>query len=533
MRDLAPANDSGSSTSTWMDVEVPLYRAALPPGLHVDVCVIGAGIAGLGTAYHLARQGASVVVIDDGPIGGGETGRTTAHLASALDDRFVELERLHGAEGARLAAASHAAAIDDIEAIVARHGIGCDFRRVDGYLFAPPGSSHDILRRELEAAHRAGLDGAELVARPPGLAIDVGPALRFPRQAQFHPIGYLRGLAQAFVEAGGQIHTGVRAERIEPGKPGRVVTDGQEVILATSIVVATNAPISSRVTIPLRQAAYRSYVVGIDVAAGAVAPALFWDTADPYHYVRVADGAGGRQVLIVGGEDHKTGQADDAVARYDRLEDWAREHFAVTGPVVARWSGQIMEPADGLGYIGAMGDGTYVITGDSGNGITHGALGALLVTDLVLGRSNPWAAVYDPHRTSLRAAGSLLRENVNTAAQYADWLRSGDVRSPDDIAPGQGAIVRRGLHLVAVYRDEAGACHERSAACTHLGGRVHWNAGEKTWDCPCHGARYDAMGRVVNGPALHDLAVVDSDGRAIEPAPAPAPRAEAPAARKV
>jgi glycine/D-amino acid oxidase-like deaminating enzyme/nitrite reductase/ring-hydroxylating ferredoxin subunit len=527
MRDQAPANDSGTSISTWMDVEVPLYRAALPPGIHVDVCVIGAGIAGLSTGYHLARQGASVIVIDDGPIGGGETGRTTAHLASALDDRYCELERLHGADGARMAAASHAAAIDDIAAITARHGIDCGFRHVDGYLFAPAGSSPDIVRRELDAARRAGL-AAELIARPPAIAVDIGPCLRFPDQAQFHPLAYLRGLAQAFVEAGGQIHTGVRAERVEPGKPGRIVTDGGETILASAIVVATNAPISSRVTIPLRQAAYRSYVVGLDLAPGAVAPALFWDTADPYHYVRVADGVGGRQVLIVGGEDHKTGQADDATARYDRLEDWAREHFPMVGTTVARWSGQIMEPADGLGYIGAMGDGTYVITGDSGNGLTHGALGALLVTDLVLGRSNPWATLYDPHRTSLRAAGSLVRENANTAAQYADWLRSGDVRSADDIAPGQGAIVRRGLHMVAVYRDEAGACHERSAACTHLGGRVHWNAAEKTWDCPCHGARYDAMGRVVNGPAVRDLAVVDGDEAPAESVPTPAER---PAAR--
>jgi glycine/D-amino acid oxidase-like deaminating enzyme/nitrite reductase/ring-hydroxylating ferredoxin subunit len=533
MRDKAIANDSGASTSAWMEVEVPVYATELPRGLVADVCIIGAGIAGLSTAYHLARSGASVIVIDDGPIGGGETGRTTAHLASALDDRFVELERLHGKDGARLAAESHAAAIDDIEAIIARHGIDCDFRRVDGYLFAPPDQSRDLLRRELEAAQRAGLT-VELVSRAPLTSFDSGPCLRFARQAQFHPLAYLRGLAAAVVDAGGRIHTGVRAEHIEPGHPQRVTTDLGEPILATSVVVATNAPINSRVSIPLRQAAYRTYVVAMAVPRSEVTPALYWDTLDPYHYVRLAPSPGrpDEELVIVGGEDHRTGQDQDPEARWQRLESWATSVFPMAGPTRARWSGQVLEPADGLAFIGSSGDGQFVVTGDSGNGITHGALAGILLTDLIRGRENPWAKVYDPHRTTLRAVGELVRENANTAAQYADWLSGGNVKSIDDIAPGQGAVVRRGLHLIAVYRDAGGRCHERSASCTHLAGVVRWNAAEHSWDCPCHGSRFDALGRVVNGPAMHDLSVIDDQAEVPERVdvaeetaqPAPTPR---------
>jgi len=526
MRDEALPNDSGATQSTWMQVPVPLYDAELPDELRVDVCVVGAGIAGLSTAYHLALEGLAVAVIDDGPVGGGETARTTAHLACALDDHFHWLERMHGAEGARLAAASHAAAIADIEAIVERHRIDCDFQRVDGYLFNPPDGGID-LDQELRAAHAAGLTTANKLPRAPLIGFDTGPCLRFPEQAQLHPIRYLRGLAAAFVELGGSIYCGVRADRVEGGRPARVHTDGKKTLFAGSVVIATNPPINSRVAIPLRQAAYRSYVIAVRIAAGSVARALYWDTADPYHYVRVAPGVGAdEELLIVGGEDHRTGQDDHGELRWERLETWTRERFAAAGAVVARWSGQIMEPADGLAFIGRSPDGergVFIVTGDSGNGMTHGALAGALLTDLVLGRANPWASLYDPRRTSLRALGELLRENANVAVQYAHWLRAGDVPTVNEVLPGQGAVMRRGLRMVAVYRDEAGACHERSAVCTHLGGVVAWNSAEKSWDCPCHGSRFDPLGRVIDGPAVHDLQVIEPEVGAGAPAPVETP----------
>ena len=238
---------------------------------------------------------------------------------------------------------------------------------------------------------------------------------------------------------------------------------------------------------------------------------LLWDTPDPYHDVRLQRGDG-FDYLIVGGEDHKTGQpeGEDHQTRFGRLEEWTRERFPMTESVEFRWSGQVMEPVDGMAFIGRNpldADNVYVVTGDSGNGMTHGTLAGILLTDLITGRDNEWATLYDPSRKTLSAGGEFLKENLNVAAQYTDLATPGDVSSAEEVAPGEGAILRRGLTKVAVYRDDAGALHERSAICAHLGCVVRWNTGEKTWDCPCHGSRYDPRdGHVVNGPAIKGLA---------------------------
>jgi glycine/D-amino acid oxidase-like deaminating enzyme/nitrite reductase/ring-hydroxylating ferredoxin subunit len=473
-----------------------------------DVCVVGAGMAGLSTAYHLARGGARVLVLDQGPLACGESARTTAHLASALDDRFHMLEKLHGLEGARLAAESHSAAIDSIAEIARDEGIACDFARVDGYLFAGPGQGTEELDRELDAAMRAGLS-VERMGESCWPWFDTGPCLRFRNQAEFHPLRYLYGLAGAVRRHGGRIATGVHATRLEGGKRCRVITAAGNVVHAGALVVATNAPVHGVLGIHGKQAAYRSYVIALEVPAGVVGHALYWDTMDPYHYVRVARSErSDLEWLVIGGEDHRTGQEDDGEARFDRLSTWARERFPMAGRVALRWSGQIVEPADGLAYIGrspGLNPNVYLVTGDSGNGLTHGALAGVLLGDLILGRENPWAALYDPSRVKMRALGELTRENLNVAAQYADWLTPGEASSAVELEPGSGAVVRRGLKKVAIYRDPDGHVHERSAACTHMGGVVTWNSVEGTWDCPCHGSRFDGYGRVLSGPARRDL----------------------------
>src|SRR5689334_5206802 len=237
-------SDSGNTTSVWMaTTDLPQFQP-LTQDLRTNVCVVGAGIAGLTTAYLLARAGRAVVVIDDGPVGGGETGRTTAHITAALDDRYHEIEKLHGSEGARLAAESHKAAIDRIESIASQEDIDCDFERVDGYLFLGGGDKREVLERELDAAHRAGLHEVELVDRAPLSFWDTGPALRFPRQAQFHPLKYLNVLVRAILRDGGQIFTHTHAEKIEDGEPCKVTTSDGHVITADSIVVATNSPVN-------------------------------------------------------------------------------------------------------------------------------------------------------------------------------------------------------------------------------------------------------------------------------------------------
>ena len=501
---------SGARQSIWLDTDEFEVRSPLDANADVDVCVIGAGIAGLMTAYRVARDGRSVIVLEDGEIASGETGRTTAHLVNALDDFYKEVRRMHGEEGARLAAESHSAAIDYVEQIVDEESIDCEFQRVDGYLFLGPGDPESLLDEEVEAAHHAGLTKVAKLQRAPLESFDSGPCLHFPRQAQFHPLRFLRKLANAIEARGGRIYTGTHAASMRGGSEAEVRTSDGRVVTARHIVVATNSPVNDLVTMHTKQAAYRTYVVGLSLEPRSMPHILLWDTADPYHYVRVARGTDEQDVLIVGGEDHKTGQEDgqDSEARYKHLVDWTRERFPVTGAPLYKWSGQIMEPVDYMAFIGRNpgdDDNVYVVTGDSGNGMTHGVIAGLLIADLIAGRENPWTALYDPSRITLRAAPTFASENLNVAAQYGDLVTGGDVDDVDQIKRGSGAVIRRGLTKVAVYRDVHGKLVERSAICTHLGCVVQWNSGEKTWDCPCHGSRFDPEGKVLNGPAIRDL----------------------------
>ena len=496
----------GRTVSPWLGTAGLPTRLPLPGDMRADYVVVGAGIAGLSVAYALARERRQVIVVEDGLIGSGQTGRTTAHLSNAMDDLYQTIASIHGNDGARVAAESHTAAIDRIEATARDEGIGCDFERLDGYLFAAPEESADLLHRELDAAHAAGLADVELVPRAPLSSFDTGPALRFPRQAQFHVVQYLTGLTDAAERRGARIFCDTRVTSVEGGSLARVVTS-HGTITCEAVIVATNTPIVSRVIVHARQAAYQTYVIGAEVAPESVTRALYWDTDDPYHYVRLHTIAG-REILLVGGEDHKTGQADDAGARWARLEAWARPRFPSMERVAYRWSGEVMEPVDRVGLIGRNpndADNVYIVTGDTGMGMTHGTIAGMLIPDLIAGRANAWAALYDPSRVRLRAAPAFLAEAANMATQYAAWLTPGEVRSVDAIPRGTGAVLRRGLTKVAAYRDEQGRVHERSAVCPHLGCIVDWNHAEQTWDCPCHGSRFDGKGRVLNGPAASDL----------------------------
>ncbi|MEY2479910.1 MAG: hypothetical protein QOI04_837 [Verrucomicrobiota bacterium] len=513
---------AGASISFWERTAKKFRTQPLAENLTADVCVIGAGIAGVTTAYLLARQDRHVVLIDDGPVGGGMTGRTTAHLVNALDDRFYDLEEMLGEECSRLCAESHSAAIDRIEAIVNEEKIDCDFEQLDGYLFLPPGGSVTDLKRELEAANRAGL-AVERVDRIPTGKFNTDGVLRFPRQAQFHPLKYLNGVAKAIVGRGGRIFTGTRVAKIEDGERVKIETAEGHTITAQAAVVATNSPINDLLVIHSKQAPYATYVIAMRVK-GKVEHALCWDTAQtaedekqtlgpvPYHYVRFAREEEG-DVLIVGGEDHKSGQAEDFEKRFAKLERWTREHFPMAGEITDRWSGQVMEPVDGVAYIGRNpGDkNVYIVTGDSGNGMTHGTIAGILIVDLISGRENPWAKLYDPARKTLKpiVVADYVAENANVAAQMRDYVTSGDEPSAEKMKPGEGAILRDNLKKIAAYRDEKGALHTFSAVCPHLKCVVRWDGFEKTWDCPCHGSRFDALGRVLNGPAISDLEPIE------------------------
>lgn len=501
-------NAQGHKTSIWM-AAAPGSFPALHADIRADVCVVGAGLTGLTTAYLLTQAGRSVVVLEDGDVANGATCRTTAHLTAALDDRYYELERLHGVDGARLAAESHSAAIDLIESIVEREKIDCGFTRVDGYLFLHPDHGRDVLEKEFQATQRAGLP-VQWQDAGPYSSFDMGPCLRFRQQAQFHPLKYLSALARCIGRRGGQIYTKTHASQIDSGAPARVLTTANVAVTADAVVIATNTPISNRVVLHTKQAPYLTYVIGARVPKGSAPRVLAWDTGDPYHYLRIVDSWSPYfDLLLVGGEDHKTGQAADTEQRFTHLETWTRDRFPQATQIDFRWSGQIMEPVDYLAFIGRnpMDDpNIYVATGDSGNGMTHGTIAGRLLTDLILGHDNPWASLYDPSRIRLGAAKDFASENANVVVQYASWVTAGETESVEAIVPGSGMIMRQGLKKLAVYRDEAGEIHAFRATCPHLGCIVEWNKTEQTWDCPCHGSRFDALGHVINGPANRNLA---------------------------
>jgi len=507
---------SGEHLPVWFSSPVPnMDYGKLDHNIDTDILVIGGGIAGLTTAYCLAKEGRKVVLVEDGFIGSGETGRTTAHLTCALDDRYYELEKKFDVQTSKLAAESHSAAIAWIKETVKQNNIECHFKTVDGYLFLDPTDKKENLQLELEATQRAGLK-TELLKQVPSLQAEPGKScIRFPQQGQFHILLYLKGLADAFIKAGGKIFTESKAENIS--KEG--ATANEFTIKANHIVVATNTPVNDWVVMHTKQWPYRTYVIAATVPKGKLPYALWWDTGNqdskwitkPYHYVRLEEYNDEYDVLISGGEDHRTGQADteqiNEEDRYIALDAWTRLHFPDIGSILYQWSGQVMEPIDSLAYIGKNpgDDNIYIITGDSGNGMTHGTLGGLIIKDIITGKENPWIDMYNPSRISLNAAGDYVHETVNMLAQYTDWLTPEEIKQTDEIAPGQGGIISSEMKKLAVYRDEENHLHICSAVCPHLGAILQWNADERTFDCPLHGSRYTKLGKLINGPAISDL----------------------------
>lgn len=465
----------GMSLSLWHATANSGHQETLsePPN-KVDVCVVGAGIAGLTAAYMLMQDGKSVAVIDMGDIGGGETGQTSAHLSPILGTRYYNLIEMHGHDGAKAIAEAHRCAIDTIEEIVKDANIACEFERVDGYIFLGPDDTAENLDRECLAIGSVGIR-CEPVDAIPDVDFESGPAIRVHQQARFHPMKYVIGLADALRSGGATIMRGKVTEFKDEDGVRLVVAEDGRVIRAHDVVVASNSPMNSLVAYHTKQVAYRTYVVAIRVRKGLVPKHLMWDTAEPYHYVRTAPLNEDEEMLLVGGEDHKTGHHENGASPWHALERWARKHYPRAGEVEFRWSGQVMESIDGIGYNGRDSDDhTYVITGDSGNGLTNGTLGARIVNDLIMGRHNAWAKTFDASRIPMKSAGDWLVGAGNSVVHLAERVVSGN-------AP----------------------------TCTHLGCVLSWNEAEKSWDCPCHGSRYDARGKVLHGPAVTDLTTLE------------------------
>ncbi|PBQ32867.1 (2Fe-2S)-binding protein [Sphingobacteriaceae bacterium] len=508
---------AGAHDTFWVNSSEPLVFRKLEENLETDVVIVGGGIAGMSVAYNLVKSGKKVVLVEDGFIGSGETGRTTAHLVTALDDRYYELERMFGKKKTALIAESHSKAINFVEETVKSEHISCDFERVDGFLFLHPSDSEDSLYKELEAARNAGV-GVSIVDEVPGIEKYKGQALRFESQAQFHPLKYLKGLSKVIESKGGRIYTNTHAKEVDHTG---IVTDEGFRVNAKHVVVATNSPVNNSFTMHLKQYAYRTYVIATKIKKGSLPKALWWDSGDfdvnenipPYHYIRTQGFDDTHDLLIIGGEDHAVGLADvegkTEEQRYKLLEDWAKQFFEIN-EIVYQWSGQVLEPMDGVAYIGKNPfdkQTIYIVTGDSGNGMTHATIAGTLITDLINGVENKFEALYNPSRIKPFTAGSVFFKEFIGGLKTYNAAKKRDIEKSElsFLEKNQGKIMDLDGKKFGVFRDESNNVHFVGAECTHLQCMVRWNNDEKSWDCPCHGSRFSHEGKVLNGPANSDL----------------------------
>jgi len=502
------------TTPYWTSTDLPRF-APLKDDLTTDVVIVGGGITGLTAAYLLTRAGCSVVVLERGRLASIDTAHTTAHLTMVTDTRLSELERSFAPNHAQAAWDAGLAAIEQIERTTREEHIVCDFGRVPGFLHAVRGASDaDVaaLRDEASAADALGFD-AEFVNAVPLVHT---PGVRYERQARFHPRKYLAGLARAIAERGGMIFENTSADEFHDDA-GLVKANGHaigcdSVILATHNPLVGHAGFLKATLFQTKLVLYTSYAVAGRVKKGSVPDVLLWDTADPYHYFRL-EPREHDDVIVFGGEDHKTGQSDDTTACYERLEHALQA--VVPGVEIAhRWSGQVIETADGLPYIGETAEHQFAATGFSGNGMTFGTLAGMMASDYVQDKDNPWADLFDPARKKLRgAAWDYLKENSDYPYYLVrDRFAGAEARSLRTVEPGGGKIVEYNGELVAASRGPHGHIQACSAVCTHMGCLVDWNEAEQTWDCPCHGSRFQPDGAVIAGPAespLHKIDVPD------------------------
>ncbi|MGK5630412.1 FAD-dependent oxidoreductase [Streptomyces sp. URMC 123] len=505
-------NPRMSPTSYWLDTTESTAHPSLDADLDVDVAVVGGGIAGLCTAWELARAGRSVVVLEADRIAAGVTGFTTAKLTALHGLIYSKLRSSHGAEAARLYASSQQDAMEHVADVCAELGIDAELERVPAYTYAESTDRLDDLREEAEAAREAGLHASFVEAT--GLPFEVAGAVCVEAQLQFHPRKFLLGLAADFLARGGRIHERSRVVNLHDGARCRLTTESGAEVTARDVVVATHSPVFDRAMLFTRLKPRRELVVAAPVPAEAVPMGMYITPEQHTRSVRTAPYENGQRLLIITGESSEPG-SDDVGERFERLEAWAGERFpafAAAGEATRyRWATQDNDSSDHVPYVGHAYPGTshvYVASGFGGWGMSNGVMAGRLITAHVLGGERPqWTDLYDPRRLPpLKDAPTLLAFQSAVAKHFVgDRLHTSHVDSVDEIPPGSGAVVRLAGRRCAVYRDESGAARAVSARCTHLGCLVRFNDAERAWECPCHGSRFAVDGSVLHGPATRPL----------------------------
>jgi glycine/D-amino acid oxidase-like deaminating enzyme/nitrite reductase/ring-hydroxylating ferredoxin subunit len=489
--------------SIWEAIAAKQHYPQPGKNLTTEVLVIGGGITGVSTAYRLQSAGHKVCLVEARQLGSGVSGKTTAHLTTSVDARYSDIASSISKEAAALLAKGAREAIELVGETDRQENLESRFRRLPAYQYATDDKQLKQLEQEFEAARTAGLS-VEKVKQAPDLPFQTQTAIMYPDNAAFNPLIYIHKLAEKFVERGGELYENTLIGQIED-KDGQVTasTAGGYEIKAKYAVMATHSPLGID-PVQTMLPPYRSYALAF--ATHKQAPeALYYDYDEPYHYIRPAL-YDGREVWVVGGADHKTGSGDEQAAE-QRLKQYVGQHFEVS-QYLHSWSAQVFEPVDNLPFIGKslIHDHIYIATGFSGDGTLWGSLSAKILTDLISQQPNEYAKLFSPSRANIKgSAGEFVKANAEVGWHFMADRFSHDTREVQDIQPGEGKILQQGTDQYAVYRDPDGKVHAMSSTCVHLKCKVNWNNLEKTWDCPCHGGRYQATGEVLEGPPHHSL----------------------------
>jgi glycine/D-amino acid oxidase-like deaminating enzyme/nitrite reductase/ring-hydroxylating ferredoxin subunit len=477
--------------------------SSLKNNIEVDVAIVGGGITGITTAHLLSNHGRKVAVLEAMKIGEGTTGDSTGNLYTMVDKRMHQIQSKFDDDTLKVVAESRTAAVSLIEDLTRKFGIACNFKRMPWYLFSESEKEDRLIEQEIAAARKTGLQVTALDSLP--LPFEISSAMKIENQAQFNPAAYVKGFAKKINRQNCHIYANTPVLEVKKGSPF-ILTTPEGKITASKVVLATHVP-KGVLMVQTVLGPYREYALAARLYGGDYPDGIFWST-DPGHHASIRSfKTKTDSYLLIIGEDHKVGQTDDHEIFFKRLDDYARRRFDIS-TIDYRWSAQHYKPADGLPYIGESSDeGIYIATGFSTDGLVYGTVAAMILSDVIAGRENPWAGTYDSKRfTPVASARKFLMENINVIGEYLKgFTRSSGDDTPDQVRPGEGKVMVIKNEKLAVHREKSGQLHIVSAVCPHMKCIVKWNNAEMTWDCPCHGSRFKATGEVIEGPAYNPL----------------------------
>lgn len=500
----------GANQSLWQH-NMPDYdsKHTSIPSKHYDVVIAGGGVTGITTALELQKKGKKCLVVEKYNLCFGTTGGTTSHLNTFFDTTYDMIESDFGEEGAQLVASATSKALELYRTNIEQYKIDCGYAVKDAYVFAQNEKQVKWLEKIYTSSKKVGVDVAWSDRIP--IQREFMKAIVYREQAQVHASRYVYALAKEFEKLGGVIVQNCSVEKITEDQDMVLVETTKEPVTATFLIWATHIPPGINL-LHFRCAPYRSYAIAVTLKNNDYPESLIYDMYDPYHYYRTQE-VDGQKYLVVGGEDHKTAHETNTDACLNNLEAHIRSIYDVD-KVAFRWSSQFFEPSDGLAYIGLLPGSkgnTLVATGYSGNGMTYSHISAMLLTDLVLHKENAFAALFNPNRIKpIAGFMEFVKENADVVKEFVTKrLGTEEIEGLSELARGEAKLVKYGGEKLAIYKDESGVVHALNPVCTHAKCIVDWNASEKTWDCPCHGARYNIHGEVLTGPARHALQKVE------------------------